>query len=229
VLTLGLGTQQLKLEASAFNSREADEHHLFMDYRGARLDSYAGRLTVAPNRHVVASTWWAFLSSHGRLDPSARMHRYGASLMVDATGAKGGRWTSTAVWGMNLHHHNGGSHLILHGNPGASPHHHASSLLAESNLELGKRTAVFARVERVEKNGEELGFLGGDLTALYDVRSIVLGATREVLSIGNAQFAVGARGALNFVPQSLFATYGTRRPTGFAVYTRVRPKLHIMR
>ena len=228
VLTLGMGTQQFKLEGSAFNSREADEHHLFMDYRGARLDSYSGRLTVAPNARIVASTWWAFLNAHSRLDPSGRMHRYGASAMIDANGLHSGRWTTTLVWGMNLHHHSGSSHAVLHGNPGASPHHHASSLLAESNFEIGRRTTVFGRVERVKKNGEELGFLGGDLTELYGVRSVVLGATREVFSVGTARFAVGARGAINVVPQSLFATYGTRRPTGLAVYARVRPRLHIM-
>lgn len=229
VVTAAVGTKQFKLEGSAFNPREADEHHLFMDYRGARLDSYSGRLTLAPNAHVVASTWWAFLNSHGRLDPSARMHRYGASVLLDARGASDGRWTSSLVWGMNLHHHSGGSHLILHGNPGASPHHHAASLLAETNFEIGRRTALFARAERVKKNGEELGFLGGDLTALYGVRSYVLGASRDIATIGAAQFSLGARAAINFVPQTLFATYGTRRPAGFAVYARVRPRLHFMR
>ena len=43
VFTLGVNTRTLKFEASAFNPREPDEHHLFMDYRGARLDSYSGR------------------------------------------------------------------------------------------------------------------------------------------------------------------------------------------
>ena len=74
----------------------------------------------------------------------------------------------------------------------------------------------------MRKNGEELGFLGGDLTELYDVRSFVLGASRTLGTITNTQLSVGARGAVNAVPQSLFATYGTRRPSGFAMFLQLR-------
>ncbi len=223
VATLGIGTRTMKLEGSIFNPREADENHPVVDYRGAKLDSYSGRLSWAPSSHAVLSTWWAYLNSHDRLDPESRMHRYGASLLTQTRGPGGGRLASTVIWGMNLHHHGAGSHELLHGDPGASPHHHASSLLAESSLEVGSRTVVFARAERVMKNGEELGFLGGDLTALYDVRSISAGVTRRAGSILQAELAVGARGAVNFVPETLLATYGTRTPFGFAVYLQLQP------
>jgi hypothetical protein len=227
VVTLGLATRSLQLEGSVFNPREPDEHHLVVDYRGAALDSYAGRLTWSATPHVVASTWWGFLNSHDRLDPSTRMHRYGASVLTDARGLRGGRWSTTLVWAMNVHHHGGASHELIHGGPGASPHHHASSMLAESNLEIGSATSVFARAERVMKSGEELGFLGGDLTALYDVRSYVLGISQRVAAAGAAELAIGARGSVNFIPQSLFATYRSRTPRGFAVYAQLRPR-HIM-
>lgn len=222
VLTLGVNTRTLKLEGSVFNPREPDEHHLFMDYRGARLDSYTGRLSWAPTPHLVASSWYAFLNSHERLDPTARMHRYGGSLLTQSRGIRGGDWSSTFVWAMNLHHHSGASHAIIHGGPGASPHHHASSLLAETNLGVGARTSVFARIESVRKNGEELGFLGGDLTELYDLQSYTVGASRTLVNVANTQLALGARGSINRVPQTLLATYGTRTPTGFAVYAQLR-------
>ena len=137
VFTLGVNTRTIKLEASLFNPREPDEHHLFMDYRGAKLDSYAGRLTWAASPHLVASSWYGFLNSHERLDPTARMHRYGASVLTQSRGIRGGDWSNTFVWAMNLHHHDGASHAILHGGANASPHHHASSLLAETNLGIG--------------------------------------------------------------------------------------------
>jgi hypothetical protein len=75
VLTLGVGTSTVKLEGSLFNPREPDENHMVVDYRDARLDSYAGRLSWAATPHLVASAWWAFLNSHERLDPTTRMHR----------------------------------------------------------------------------------------------------------------------------------------------------------
>jgi hypothetical protein len=223
VVTLGLYSRTVKLEGSVFNPREADENHLVVDYRDARLDSYAGRVTWAATPHLVASAWMGFFNSHERLDPTTRMHRYGASVLSAVRGLGGGQWTSSLIWGMNLHHHGAASHALIHGGPGASPHHLSSSLLAESHLEIGSRTAVFARLERVQKNGEELGFSGGDLTTLYDVRSIVAGFARRVASVGSAEFSLGARGSVNFVPQSLLATYGTRTPGGFAVYTQVGP------
>ena len=37
------------------------------------------------------------------------------------------------------------------------------------------------RIEGVRKSGDELGFLGGDVTLLYDVRSYVLGVMRRFL------------------------------------------------
>lgn len=224
VVTAGLNTASWRLEGSLFNPREPDEHHLIVDYRGAKLDSYAGRVSWAPSPHVVASTWYGFLNAHNRLDPTTRMHRYGTSISTDSRGIAGGRWSSTLVWAMNLHHHGGASHELIHGGPGASPHHHASSLLAESTLELGLRTSLFARAERVRKNGEELGFLGGDLTALYDVRSFVIGLTRDVITVRGATASLGGRASATFVPRSLLATYGTRRPSGIAAYVQVQPR-----
>jgi hypothetical protein len=223
VVTAGMNTRTVRLEASVFNPREPDENHQVVDYRGAKLDSYSGRVSWAPTGRIVTSSWWGYLGSHSRLDPTARMHRYGGSLLVAARGPRGGAWSSTLVWAMNLHHHGGNSHAILHGGPGASPHHHASSMLAETNLGIGLRTAVFARAERVMKNGEEMGFLGGDLTALYEVRVLTAGVSRQVASVGPAGISLGARASVNFVPATLLATYGTRTPAGFALYANVRP------
>jgi hypothetical protein len=223
VVTLGLNTRTVKLEGSLFNPREADENHLIVDYRGAKLDAYAGRLSWAATPHITTAAWWGYLNSHDRLQPTTRMHRYGASVLTDTRGPRGGHWSSTFMWAMNLHHHGAGAHELIHGDPGASPHHHSSSMLAETNLDLGTRTAAFVRAEGVRKSGEELGFLGGDLTLLYDIRSYTAGVTRDVATVGRASIGLGARGAVNFISKTLEATYGTRRPAGFAVYVRLRP------
>jgi hypothetical protein len=79
----------------------------------------------------------------------------------------------------------------------------------------------------VRKSGEELGFLGGDLTTLYDIRSYVAGMSRQIATLGPAELALGGRGSVNFVGQPLEATYGTRTPKGFAIYVQLRPtKVH---
>lgn len=223
VVTAGINTRSIKLEASVFNPRESDENHPIIDYRDARLDAYAGRISWAANPRTTASAWWGFLNSHERLDPSTRMHRYGASLLTEGRGPGGGRMSSAFIWGVNVHHHGASSHALLHADSGASPHHRSSSLLAETSLDIGSRTAVFTRLERVEKNGAELGFFGGDLTDTYDLRAVVVGFTQVLTGARRGELSVGARGALNFVPSTLLATYGTRTPTGFTVFVRLRP------
>jgi hypothetical protein len=223
VVTAGLDVHAFRLEGSAFNAREPDRRNPMGDFEGARLDSYAGRVSWAAAR-VAASAWWGYIAAHNALQSASQMHRYGASVMTQHRGIRGGGWATTAIWGMNLHHHGGASHAFLHGDPNASPHHHSSSLLAETNLGVGTRNDVFARAERVMKNGEELGFLGGDLTTLYEVRSVVLGYRRSLYEVGKIDVGAGARANLNFVPQTLELTYGTRRPKGFTIFAQLRPR-----
>jgi hypothetical protein len=95
--------------------------------------------------------------------------------------------------------------------------------MAESSLDIGSRNTIFGRVEYVEKNGEELGFLGGNLMVAYPVKSLVLGASREVAQRWSHSVDVGARGTLNFIPESLKLTYGTTAPKGVALHLRLRP------
>ena len=223
VVTAGVGTRTLRLEGSAFNARETDEHAHIVDYRGARLDSYAGRVSWAISPRVVASAWMGYLNQAERLDPGTRIHRYGASLLTEMRGFGGGRWSSALVWGENRHDDAADSHELAEGGPGAAPHRAAQSLLVESSLDVGPGTTVFARAERVEKNGEEMGFSGGDLTTLYDIRVLTVGATHRLLARAGADLSIGARASFNSVPASLLATYGTRSPTGAAVYLRLTP------
>src|SRR5439155_695541 len=134
-----------------------------------------------------------------------------------------GDWSTALIWGENVHHHTGIDHAALHGDPSASPHHRSASVLLESSLDIGRSNAIFGRVERVQKNGDELGFLGGDLTQLFDIRSVVAGYTRTIATMRGAEMALGARGSVNFLPATLELTYGTRTPAGVAVYARLRP------
>jgi len=217
VVTVGASGGTWQMEGSLFNARETDEHHPVADFRGARLDSYAGRISWAATPRLVASAWWAFLNAHELLDPTTRMHQFGLAALAETRGPGGGRWSSTVVLGANVHHHGAASHALIHGGPGASPHHRSGSVLAETNLTLGGG-ALFARAERVQKNGEELGFAGGDLTALYDVRSLVLGGEHRIALFRGLALSLGLRGAVNAVPPSLLATYGTQHPTSLALF-----------
>ncbi|HMA23001.1 MAG TPA: hypothetical protein VKP00_03375 [Gemmatimonadaceae bacterium] len=221
VVTAGLYTRAIKLEGSAFNAREPDEYRFSLDYRGAKLDSYAGRLTVLPDGRVSVTAWGGYLFDHDPLEPGLGMQRYGASVMTTTSGVGGGTWSSAAVWGLNIHHHSDREHVH---DPTVSTklYHVSSSLLMESTMELGARTAVYGRAEQVQKNGDDLGFIGGDLIELFTVRSLSAGITRDVRSIGEAGIAVGVRASVELLPTTLVPTYGTRTPAGVAMFVRVR-------
>ncbi|HYW13374.1 MAG TPA: hypothetical protein VE871_15550 [Longimicrobium sp.] len=59
VFTAGLSARWMRLEASVFNGREPDGERTDLDFR--RLDSYAGRLVLAPGRGWMLSASFAYL------------------------------------------------------------------------------------------------------------------------------------------------------------------------
>ena len=201
---------------SAFNARESDFEEPWPDFAHGRLDSFAGRAGFHRSG-LGLQGWWGYLKGHDPTAPEMQMHRYGTSLSFD----KGG-WSSLAVWGMNVHHHDAASHLFLHGDPNASPHARSSSALVESTWNVGRAYVLFGRAERVMKSGEELGFQGGNLLQLYDVRSMSLGARRDVATAGVARLALAARGAVIVLPRTLELAYGGRTPLELHLFAQAR-------
>jgi len=223
VVTGALYTRGLKLEGSAFNGREPDEYRFNLDYQRAKLDSYSGRVTVAPTGRVSVAAWGGYLFDHDPLEPGLGMQRWGASVMTTNSGISGGAWSNSIVWGLNVHHHSDREHTH---DPTLSTKlsHPSSSVLLESTLEIGRRTSVFGRAEQVQKSGDDLGFIGGDLIELFTVRSLSAGVTRDVRSFGDAALGVGARASLDLLPATLRPTYGTTTPAGVAVFVRLGVK-----
>lgn len=205
VLTAGLYSRAWKLEGSWFNGREPDENRWNIDLR--RLDSYSGRLTVNPTGRLSVAGWYGYLPSPEWLHPDEQVHRYGAAALYGGRGVDGGSWGSMILWGANR-----------------SAGHTEHSAVVESNLEIGRKNAVFARAEYVRKSAEELVLPAMDPSREFDIRSLAGGYVREVASIPGGSIGVGGRVSVNFVPAPLEPYYGTRAPAGVAVYVRVRPK-----
>jgi hypothetical protein len=222
VVTAGLYTHAVKLEGSAFNAREPDAYHFNLDYGGARLDSYAGRVTVNPVGAVSLSAWGGYLFDHDPLERGLGMQRYGASVLTSTAGVDGGSWSNAIIWGLNIHHHGDREH-VHDPNAPVPTHHLGASGLIESTLELGRRDAVFVRLEQVQKNGDDLGFLGDNLTQLFTIREIAGGATHELAAMRGVSLDAGARASVELLPATLELTYRTRHPAGVDVYLRLRP------
>jgi hypothetical protein len=206
VITGAIYSRLWKLEGSVFNGREPDENRWDFDF--GTLNSYSGRLTVNPAGRWSLAGWYGFLESPEELHPAESVHRYGTAVLYSGRGWHGGEWASSLMWGANQHA--GG--------------HGENSAVAESNLEIGQRNSIFGRYEYVRKSAEDLGIAGAAEDQEYDINSIVAGYVREIASIPGGTIGVGFRASLNIIPRTLEPTYGTRTPTGLAVYVRVRPK-----
>jgi hypothetical protein len=204
VATAGLYSRAWKLEGSWFNGREPDENRWDVDLRG--LDSYSGRFSVNPTGRLSLSGWYGYLRSPEGLRPDEHVHRYGASAMYGGRGISGGSWASSVIWGAN-----------------ATAGRVENSALAESNLEIGLKNAVFGRAEYVRKNGEELTLATVSPDRRFDLGSLLAGYVREVLSIRGGSIGIGGLVSVNFVPAGLQPFYGTGAPAGLDVYVRVRP------
>jgi hypothetical protein len=221
VVTAGLRTSAVQIEASAFNAREPTDARSSPSLRAGALDSYSARLTVLPTARVALAAWMGYLADHDPLDPGLGMQRFGASMLGAFPGIRGGAFSTAVVWGMNNHHH--GSRAHEHESTTPMVRHLASSVLVEGTLGIGLRTEVFGRAEQVQKTADELGFLGGNLMETFNVRALSIGAARELASMRSLAVGVGGRLAVNLLPQTLRYTYTTTRPAGFAVYVRVLP------
>ncbi len=84
VVTAGVFTRSVKLEASWFNGREPDENRTNFDYAGRRLDSYS-----------------AYLQSPEGLRPDESLHRLGAAALTTQPWSTGGTWSSALIYGAN--------------------------------------------------------------------------------------------------------------------------------
>lgn len=204
VLTTGVYSRRWKIEGSWFNGREPDEHRWNVDLRG--LDSYSGRITVNPTARWSVAGWYGYLASPEALSPEESIRRYGGSAMYAGNGLRGGQWSSTVVWGANAH-----------------DGRVENSVLAETNVGIGAKAAMFGRVEYVRKSAADLVLDGLDPEREFDIGALVAGYMREVILIPGGSIGVGGRIALNIVPDAVARFYGTRTPSGFSVFVRARP------
>jgi hypothetical protein len=210
VVTAGLFTRHVKLEGSLFNGREPDEVRTNFDFRGRRLDSWSARLTILPGRDWALSGWYAYFESPEALFPADWAKHVGASALHSRPIGRDGAWSSAVIWGAKRHE------TSLH-HPTARFTH---SVTSETSLEIGRRHTVFARADYVQKDMEEL-FLPHEREQVHEVRTLAAGYLFDVVHARSATLGIGARGAVNFIPNELATFYGSARPVGGAVYVRL--------
>ncbi len=201
VLTAGYVWRQFKLDASAFNGREPDQHRYDVEVRS--LDSYSARLSWNPWSNLSMQVSSGRLASPEQLEPGVAVHRTTASVSYNAP-FPGQWWQTTLAWG-----HNAPSQGMA-----------SSGWLLESALKLNPSQTLFGRLERVAK--DELFLPGAPLYGeSFTVEKLSLGYIYDFLERGALSVGIGGLASTYNYPATLNPAYGYR-PTSYMLFLRVR-------
>jgi hypothetical protein len=203
VVTTGFVIDRIKLEASAFNGHEPNEER--WSIQPAALDSWSGRVSVAPNRNWTAQYSIGHLDHPEALEPWNQW-RQTASIEYNRP-LVAGNWASSLVWG-RVHEIGPGTNL--------------NGYLLESTLNFFHRDYVFTRLELVDK--DEL-FPPAAVQPSYRIGAYTFGGTRDLVQNRKWQLGLGADVTVYSKPAALDAAYGNY-PVSFQIFLRMRPGLH---
>src|SRR5271169_2223267 len=202
VVTTGFVMDRVKLEATAFNGREPNEQRWSLQF--APLDSYSGRVSVAPTANWTAQYSVGRLEHPEALEPGSQW-RQTASVEYNHPLA-GGDWATSLVWG-RVHKIATGANL--------------NGYLLESTLNFLRRDYAFTRLELVDK--DEL-FPQAAVHPAYRIGAYSFGGVRDLVQNRTWQLGLGADITVYSKPAVLDTAYGNY-PVSFQIFLRVRPGL----
>jgi hypothetical protein len=205
VLTAGLTYKKARIEASGFHGREPDENRWNIDQ--GRIDSYSGRLTIAPAANWIGQFSAARIVSPEVLAAEEDQIRITASLSYNRPFRRG-NWASTLLWGRTRT---------------LGQTHPFNGYLAESTLKFAARHYLWTRLENVDRSAE---LLDNGIAAdrfLARVQAYTLGYAHDVPLLPQADTSLGAQVTFYGITSQLTALYG-EHPVGVVVFARVRLK-----
>ena len=188
VVTAGWVHRDFKLEASAFNGREPDQHRKDIELR--RFDSWSARASWNPDPQWSLQLSHGFLDSPEQLAPDVSVKRTTASAMYHRALA-GGQWQTTLAWGRNRR----------------QDAEATDAWLLESALGWENGWTVFGRAEHDAK--DELFDHHDPLHGIaFDVSKLTLGVVHDFPRIGHGRLGVGAQASQHWLPAALEPGYG---------------------
>lgn len=202
VVTTGFTIDRVKVEGSVFNGREPNERRWSIQL--AALDSYSGRVSIAPAPNWTAQYSIGRLEHPEALEPGSQWRQTASAEYNRPLGD--GEWVTALLWG-RVHKIATGTNL--------------NSYLLESTLNFRERNYAFTRVELVDK--DEL-FPQAVTHPAYRIGAYTFGGTRDLIHDRAWQLGLGADVTFYSMPAALNASYG-ERPVSFQVFLRMRPAL----
>lgn len=197
VVTGGLYTGGVQLEASAFRGREPDEKR--WDIESPKLDSWSLRATWTPSPN------WVVQASHGQLKDPEEMH----------AGQDENRTTASVQYGGN-----GVSAMLAFSAKDRMPGDTLTAWIAEANWDLSKHHSLFGRIENVAN--DELFTDHAD--PLHDTKFRVTrfegGYAYRIPLSDKGEVALGGSLAAYAKPAALDAAYG-KAPISYTLFARL--------
>ena len=167
------------------------------------MDSYSGRLTVAPNKNWSGQVSAGRLARPEALEPGDQV-RTTASVTYVRPYARG-EWASSLLWGR--------VHKLADG-------HKLNGYGVESVARFGDVNYLTGRVELVDK--DELFAAGSSLEGQpFRIGAYTAGYTRDLNFIPRLATGLGANFTLYSMPQAVHQAYG-QRPVAVSVFLRIR-------
>jgi hypothetical protein len=198
VVTAGWVHRNVKLEVSAFNGREPNQHR--WDIESPRLDSEAVRVSWNPNANLSLQASWAHQTSPEQLEPEADEDRWSMSGIYTLPLGKDGWWSTTLAYGSRT---------------SSATHEALGAWLLESAVKPNDPWTVFMRVEG-EANPELVAS-----GAAERVGQVTVGAIHDWRVRPHLKLGLGALQTFDVVPSSLDTAYG-RSPRGTMGFIRLK-------
>lgn len=202
VVTLGYSWRDFRIEASAFNGREPNQHRYDVQFRS--LDSSSIRLSWNPTSHLALQISSGRLASPEQLEPEINVRRTTASVIYDQS-FDSTHWQTTFAAGRDAPDHG---------------HDSSDGYLLDSSLRFNNGNTIFARFESVEKN-ELFDAHGPAGENTFLIRKLSVGYDYDFAQIEHLSFGVGAVVSKHFIPGELMPSYG-HDPSSFSLFLRAR-------
>ena len=212
VITLGVVSGPLQLEASTFHGREPNENRWNID--GGEPDSFSSRLTVAPASNFTGQFSIGRINNREALEPDLDTLRTTASIHHNLQFSSG-HAASSIVWGRNKDMDHGGKRIF-------------NSYTMESTVNFLKRNWVWSRIENVDRDrsllaGESPAAVHIEEKPIGRVQAYSFGYERDLaVRIPSMNLGLGVQATAYGLTPQLKAVYGNH-PVALVAFLRLRP------
>jgi hypothetical protein len=209
VVTVGLGREKWKLEASGFYGSEPGENRWII--QTGPLNSWSTRLWYLPSKNWAAQVSVGHLTHPEALEPGDQF-RSSASVEYSKPMGRGEAWSSSLIWG-RVHY--------------TATQRNLNSYLAESVLPFARKNFLTGRIELADKDELFLNqpALEQQIDQLYGstfrIGAYTIGYTRDIEIWRHVETGLGANVSLYSLPAAIKPYYGDH-PAGVNMFLRVR-------